>query len=266
VPFIQTDVAVNPGNSGGPLFNMDGEVVGINSQIYSQTGGYMGLSFAIPIDVANGVREQLVKSGKVTRGRIGVRIQPMDATLAESFGLDRPRGAAVAMVEKDGPADKAGLKAGDVITKVNGKTIERDSEVPSLISSIKPGGQVALEVWRDKSAKSFDVKVAELKEEGGETGGGSATPEQQSQLGLSVRPLLPEEKRQVETEGTLVVDDVGGPAQAAGVQPGDILLGVNGTRVKNVAELQAAAKKSGKVVALLIQRDGNQIFLPVRVE
>ena len=266
VPFIQTDVAVNPGNSGGPLFNMDGEVVGINSQIYSQTGGYMGLSFAIPIDVANGVREQLIKTGKVTRGRIGVRIQPMDAALADSFGLDRPRGAAVVMVEKDGPADKAGLKAGDVITKVNGKVIERDSEVPSLISNIKPGGEAKIEVWRDRSTKTFDLKVAELQEEGGEQGPGSATPEQQSQLGLSVRPLLPEEKRQAETEGSLVVEDVGGPAQAAGVQPGDILLGVNGTRVKNVAELQAAAKKSGKVVALLVQRDGQQIFLPVRIE
>jgi len=266
VPFIQTDVAVNPGNSGGPLFNMDGEVVGINSQIYSQTGGYMGLSFAIPIDVANGVREQLVKTGKVTRGRIGVRIQPMDAAMAESFGLDRPRGAAISMVEKDGPADKAGVKAGDIITKVNGRVIERDSEVPSMISSIKPGGQVQLEVWRDRSTKNLEVKVAELKEEGAESGGGPATPEQQSQLGLSVRPLLPEEKRQVETEGTLVIDEVSGPAQAAGVQPGDILLGVNGTRVKSVAELQAAAKKSGKVVALLIQRDGQQIFLPVRIE
>jgi serine protease Do len=266
VPFIQTDVAVNPGNSGGPLFNMDGEVVGINSQIYSQTGGYMGLSFAIPIDVANGVRDQLVKTGKVSRGRIGVRIQPIDAALAESFGLDRPRGAMVAMVEKDSPAEKAGLKAGDVITKVDGRTIERDSEVPSLISGTKPGGQVALEVWRDRSTKKLEVKVAELKEEGDQKGGGSATPEESSQLGLQVRPLLPEEKRQVETEGSLVIDDVSGPAQAAGVQPGDILLGVNGTRVKSRAELEAAAKKSGKTVALLIQRDGNQIFVPVRIE
>ncbi len=190
----------------------------------------------------------------------------MDAALAESFGLDRPRGAAIGMVEKDGPAAQAGLKAGDIITRVDGRLIERDSEVPSLISSVKPGNQVALEVWRDRATKKIDVKVAEMKEEGGETGGGSASPEQQSQLGLSVRPLTPEEKRQVETEGSLVVDDVGGPAQAAGIQPGDILLGVNGTRVKNVAELQAAAKKSGKVVALLIQRDGQQIFLPVRIE
>ncbi|MET0291395.1 MAG: DegQ family serine endoprotease [Steroidobacteraceae bacterium] len=266
VPFIQTDVAVNPGNSGGPLFNMDGEVVGINSQIYSQTGGYMGLSFAIPIDVANGVRDQLVKTGKVSRGRIGVQIQPVDMGMAESFGLDRPRGAAINSVEKDSPADKAGLRAGDIITKVDTKTIERDSEVPSLISNVKPGGQVKIEVWRERSNKAFDVKVAELKEDGGEAGSGSASPEQSSQLGLSVRPLQPQEKSQVQTEGTLVVEDVSGPAEAAGVRPGDILLGVNGTRVKSVAELQAAAKKSGKTVALLIQRGDQQLFLPVRVE
>ncbi len=183
VPFIQTDVAVNPGNSGGPLFNMDGEVVGINSQIYSQTGGYMGLSFAIPIDVANGVRDQLIKTGRVSRGRIGVHIQSMDASLAESFGLDRPRGALIGSVEKDSPAEKAGLKAGDVITKVDGKLIERDSEVPSLVSSVKPGGQVALEVWRERGSKKYDVKVAEMKEEGAEAGPGSASPEQSSQLG-----------------------------------------------------------------------------------
>jgi serine protease Do len=266
VPFIQTDVAVNPGNSGGPLFNMDGEVIGINSQIYSQTGGYMGLSFAIPIDVANNVRDQLVKTGKVSRGKIGVTIQPVNAQFAESFGLDRPRGALIGAVEKDGPADKAGLKAGDVITSVNGKTIERDTEVPSLVSSIKPGGEAKIEVWRQRSTKRFDVKVAELQESGTQVAGGSAAPENSSQLGLAVRPLQPQEKSQVETEGTLVVEDVSGPAAEAGVRPGDIVIGVNGTPVRSVAELQSAAKKSGKTVALLIQRGEQQIFIPVRVE
>jgi serine protease Do len=267
VPFIQTDVAVNPGNSGGPLFNMDGEVVGINSQIYSQTGGYMGLSFAIPINVANNVRDQLVKTGKVSRGKIGVGIQPVDAQFAESFGLDRPRGALIRSIEKGGPADSAGLKVGDVITRVNGQVIERDSELPSLISSIKPGGEAQVEVWRARATKKFDVKIAPLQEESeAQQGGGSATPEQSSQLGLSVRPLLPEEKRQVETEGTLVVEDVSGPAANAGVRPGDILVGVNGTPVKTIAELQAAAKRSGKTVALLIQRGDQQIFLPIRLE
>ncbi|RYZ67680.1 MAG: Do family serine endopeptidase [Proteobacteria bacterium] len=266
VPFIQTDVAVNPGNSGGPLFNMEGEVVGINSQIYSQTGGYMGLSFAIPIDVANGVREQLVKFGKVSRGKIGIGIQPIDATMAEGFGLDRPRGALVGSVEQGGPADKAGVKPGDVITKIDGKTIELDAEVPALISNVKPGQAVQIEVWRDRTAKSFQLRTAELVQDGeSPQKGGSASPEESSQLGLSVRPLQPQEKQQVQTEGTLVVEDVSGPAEDAGVQPGDILLGVGGKDVKSLADLQAAAKKAGKVVPLRIQRGERQIYLAVRV-
>jgi len=265
VPFIQTDVPVNPGNSGGPLFNMDGEVVGINSQIYSQTGGYMGLSFAIPIDVANNVREQLVKSGKVSRGRIGISIQDVTSQLADSFGLDRPRGALVGSVENGGPADKGGVKAGDIIVRVDGKLIERDSEVPSLISGIKPGSDTQIEVWRDRSVKKLTVRVAELKEDGekaAQAGGGEASGA--AALGLSVRPLTPEERRGVKSDGTLVVEDVEGPAAAAGVQPGDIILGVNGTPVRSVADLQAAAKKSGKTVALLIQRGEAQIFIPLR--
>ncbi|MEY4762576.1 MAG: hypothetical protein RLZZ200_2432 [Pseudomonadota bacterium] len=265
VPFIQTDVPVNPGNSGGPLFNMDGEVVGINSQIYSQTGGYMGLSFAIPIDVANNVREQLVKSGRVSRGRIGVSIQDVSSQLADSFGLDRPRGALVGSVEAGGPADKGGLKAGDIIVRVDGRLIERDSEVPSLISGIKPGNDTQIEVWRDRGVKKLTVKVAELKEDGDKTaktdGGDGAA---QGALGLTVRPLQPEERRQVKTDGTLVVEEATGAAAAAGVQPGDIILGVNGTPVKSIDDLKAAAKKSGKTVALLIQRGEAQIFVPVR--
>ena len=266
VPFIQTDVAVNPGNSGGPLFNMEGEVVGINSQIYSQTGGYMGLSFAIPIDVANGVREQLVKFGKVSRGKIGIAIQSIDATMAEGFGLDRPRGALVQSVEQGGPADKAGVKPGDVITKIDGKTIELDAEVPSLVSNVKPGSPVQIEVWRDRSAKSFQVRTAEIAQDGDSPQkSGSAGPEESSQLGLSVRPLQPQEKSQVQTDGTLVVEDVSGPAEDAGVQPGDILLGVGGKDVKSLADLQGAAKKAGKVVPLRIQRGDRQIYLAVRV-
>jgi serine protease Do len=265
VPFIQTDVPVNPGNSGGPLFNMDGEVVGINSQIYSQTGGYMGLSFAIPIDVANNVREQLIKSGKVSRGRIGVSIQDVSAQLADSFGLDRPRGALIGSVEAGGPADKGGIKAGDIIVRVDGRLIERDAEVPSLISGVKPGSDTQIEVWRDRSVKKLTVRVAELKEDGdkaAQAAGGNN--DEQGVLGLSVRPLLAEERRQVKTDGVLVVEDVAGPAAQAGVQPGDIILGVNGTPVKSVTDLQAAAKKSGKTVALLIQRGEAQIFVAVR--
>jgi serine protease Do len=164
VPFIQTDVAVNPGNSGGPLFNMHGEVVGINSQIFSRTGGYMGLSFAIPIDVAMDVRDQLVKTGKVTRGRIGVSIQNVTAQLAESFGLDRPHGALVSSVLSGGPGAKAGLKPGDVILEVNGKPIEMSSELPTVIARMKPGTDARLTVWRNGREQNIDVRVDELKE------------------------------------------------------------------------------------------------------
>jgi serine protease Do len=265
VPFIQTDVAVNPGNSGGPLFNMDGEVVGINSQIYSGSGGYMGLSFAIPIDVANNVREQLVKTGKVSRGRIGVSIQDVTSQLADSFGLDRPRGALVGSVESGGPADKAGIKAGDIITRVNGRVIERDSEVPSLVSNIKPGTDAQIEVWRDRAPKVITVRVAELKEDGDNDAAGRPDADaSRGALGLTVRPLRQEEKAAAKTDGTLLVEDASGPAAAAGVQAGDIILAVGGTPVRSIADLQAAVKKSGRVVPLLIQRGNAQIFVPVR--
>ncbi len=269
VPFIQTDVAVNPGNSGGPLFNLAGEVIGINSQIFSRTGGYMGVSFAIPIDVARNVEDQLVKSGRVVRGRIGVTIQDVNAQLAESFGLDRPRGALVSSVEKDGPAAKAGLQPGDVILAVNGKPIERYGELSGSIAAMKPGSDAALEVWRGGKKQSLSVKVAELKEQQQQARLGGKQKEratnQASQFGLTVRPLDPQEKEQAETQGNLVVEEVTGPAAAAGVQPGDIILGVNGKRVKTVKELQDEAKNSGKNVALLIQREDAQIFVPLRI-
>jgi len=266
-PFIQTDVAVNPGNSGGPLFNMNGEVVGINSQIYSRTGGYMGLSFAIPIDVANNVKEQLIATGKVTRSRIGIQIQEVDAQLAESFGLDRPRGALVAMVEPDGPGDKAGIKPGDVILKVDGKLIETSAELPLLVSSKKPGEKLEIEVWRNGSTKRLTARTEEIPDSGSRVAARANAGEEasESKLGLAVRPLSPEEKRQANTEGSLLVQDVTGPAAEAGVRRGDIILGVNGTPVKSLQDLQAAAKKGGKVVALLIERGGQQIFVPVRV-
>jgi serine protease Do len=266
VPFIQTDVAVNPGNSGGPLFNLNGEVVGINSQIYSRSGGYMGLSFAIPIDVAVNVKDQLIKSGKVTRGRIGVAIQEVNAQLAESFGLDRPRGALVSSVENDGPADRAGVKAGDVILKVDGRDINRSSQVPSLVAAVRPGEITQLEVWRNRAVKQLPVRVVALKEEGDKVAARAADAASASgRLGLTVRPLDPQERRQVKTQGELVVEDVGGPAAVAGVQPGDIILAVNSAAVKSVAEFESAVRKSGKTVALLIQRDANQIFIPIRI-
>ncbi|HEX7116895.1 MAG TPA: DegQ family serine endoprotease [Steroidobacter sp.] len=266
-PFIQTDVAVNPGNSGGPLFNMNGEVVGINSQIYSRTGGYMGLSFAIPIDIANHVKEQLIKHGKVIRSRIGVTIQEVNAQLAESFGLDRPRGALVGMVERDAPGAKAGLKPGDVILEIDDVKIETSSQVPVIIANKTPGSEVKLRVWRDGRVKQLTVRPEQMDEGGQRLAASSAeSGDEAERLGLAVRPLRPEEKRRADTEGDLLVEDVEGPALAAGVRPGDIILGVNGTRVRSVEELRRAAKKrDGKVVALLIQRADAQIFLPVRV-
>jgi len=266
-PFIQTDVAVNPGNSGGPLFNLDGEVIGINSQIYSRSGGYMGLSFAIPIDVANNVRQQLVSTGRVTRSRIGVSIQDVNAQLAESFGLDRPRGALVGMVEEDAPGDKAGIKPGDVILKVDGTEVETSAQLPGMIAAKKPGSSVDIEVWRNGGIKRLTAKPVEIVDKGTKVAYSNAQDaDETAKLGLAVRPLREEEKRQAETSGDLVVEDVGGPAAAAGVQRGDIILGVNGKSVKSIEDLRAAAKKTkGKIVALLIERDDAQIFVPVRV-
>jgi serine protease Do len=266
VPFIQTDVAVNPGNSGGPLFNLNGEVVGINSQIYSATGGYQGISFAIPIDVARNVQQQLVETGHVTRGRVGITIQEVNARLASSFGLDRPRGALVASVEEDGPAADAGIRPGDVILGVNAERVETSGELPSVIAAIKPGNTASLEVWRSQKAHRMQVKVGELDEPDAQrsarhnTGAGVDAP----RLGVAVRPLTPEERRQAATEGTLLVEQVSGPAQIAGLQRGDIILRVNDAPVSSVAALRKATQDAEEV-ALLIQRDEAQIYVPVNL-
>jgi serine protease Do len=255
VNFIQTDVAVNPGNSGGPLFNMNGEVVGINSQIYSNTGSYAGLSFAIPIDVANNVRQQLAATGHVTRGRIGVSIQPVTAALAESFGLDRPRGAAVSSVDSGGPADKAGLKPEDIILGVNGHKIEQSSELPALVANIKPGSDADLEVWRGHGTRHINVTVEELKDKGAVArGNGSGkSSDKLDALGLSVRELSAGEKTQLHTTGSVVITEVDGPSSEAGLRPGEVILGANRTRVSSIAELRSAMRDSGKAVALLVQ-------------
>jgi serine protease Do len=263
-PFIQTDVAVNPGNSGGPLFNLRGEVVGINSQIYSRTGGYQGVSFAIPIDVAVEVRDQLIESGRVQRGRIGVTIQDVNQALADSFGLDRPRGALVSSVERGGPADKAGLKPGDVILGVDGEGVEHSGQLPPMVARVKPGGKVTLEVWRDRKAREFEVGVGELEE----ARVAASLPRDETpsgKLGLAVRPLSPAERSQAGTEGALVVERSDGPAALAGVEAGDIILAVNGRPVDSVRALREAVDKSGSTVALLIQRGDAQIYVPVRL-
>jgi len=266
VPFIQTDVAVNPGNSGGPLFNLNGEVVGINSQIYSRSGGYMGLSFAIPIDVANNVRQQLVTNGKVTRGRIGVQIQEVDAKMADSFTLDRPRGALVSDVIEGGPAEKAGVKSGDVILSVNGKDVERSAQLPGVISAIKPGDNAKVEVWRDGGMKSLTVRVEEFQEETQKVANRDIEePAKADKLGLSVRPLGADERRNAETEGYLLVEDVTGAAAQAGVRPGDVILKINGKPVKSIAELKNATSITSKNVAILVEREGQPQYIAVRI-
>ena len=263
LPFIQTDVAVNPGNSGGPLFNMQGEVVGINSMIFSSSGGYMGLSFAIPIDVATDVRDQLIKTGRVAHGRIGVRVQDVTARLSQAFGLDRPRGALVSAVEEGGAAQKAGIRAGDVILRVGGRDIERSGELAAVVTRLRPGAEAKLLVWRDKKQREFTVRVGEIEQQsaGAAPAGGS---EDATGLGLLVRPLSPEEKEQLDTAGKLVIERASGAAAAAGVQPGDIILGVNGHPVGSVKEFRAHVKEAGNNVALLIQRGDDQLFIPVR--
>jgi len=255
VNFIQTDVAVNPGNSGGPLFNMNGEVVGINSQIYSNTGSYAGLSFAIPIDIANNVRQQLATTGHVTRGLIGVSIQPVTAALAESFGLDRPRGAAVSSVVPGGAADKAGVKPEDIILSVNGRNIEQSSELPALVAGIRPGNTADLEVWRGQGTKHLTVTVEELKDKAAvaRTGGSGKDSDKLDALGLSVRELTVAEKSQLHTNGIVVITDTDGPSLEAGLRSGEVILGANRTRVGSVAELREAVRKAGHSVALLVQ-------------
>ncbi len=262
VPFIQTDVAVNPGNSGGPLFNMAGEVIGINSQIYSRTGGYQGLSFAIPIDVAMGVHEQIVKHGKVQRGRLGVTIQEINQSLADSFGLSKPTGALVSSVEGGSPAAKAGVEPGDVILSLNGKEISSSNELPPLVAGIRPGDSAKLQVWRKGASREIDVKVGGQKEEktaSAESKETSAT----GRLGVAVRALTAEERRQLDGKGGVRVETASGAAARAGIRAGDVLLAVNGEAVSTAEQLKALVAKAGKRVALLIQRDDARLFVPV---
>jgi serine protease Do len=262
VPFIQTDVAVNPGNSGGPLFNMAGEVIGINSQIFSHTGGYQGVSFAIPIDVALGVKDQLAANGRVVRGRLGVAIQEMNQPLANSFGMKAATGALVSSVEKDSPAERAGLKAGDVVLKLDGKPVERSGELARRIAEMKPGTKAALELWRDGGSKEVAVTVGEAKD--AQVADAAAPGEAQGKLGVAVRPLTPEERKNGGKDG-LVVESVSGPAARAGIQRGDVILAVNGTPVKNAGELRNLVGAAGKSIAVLVQREDAQLYVPVNV-
>ena len=263
VPFIQTDVAVNPGNSGGPLFNLAGEVIGINSQIYSRSGGFQGISFAIPIETALDVKDQIVKHGKVSRGRIGVTVQEVNAGLAESFGLDRPRGALVSSVDPSAPGAKAGLQAGDIILSFDGKPIDRSSDLPALVARSIDGKSATMEVWRDRASKSLSVtpEAGGSKEKVASNDGAGG----KGRLGVAVRPLSPEERRDGEVKSGVVVERVSGAAARAGLQEGDILLSLNGKPITGPEDLRNRIEKSGRNAALLVQRDDRRLFVPVEL-
>ncbi len=268
VPFIQTDVAVNPGNSGGPLFNMRGEVVGINSQIYSRTGGFMGLSFAIPIDVANGIAQQLRTTGKVTRGRIGVVIQPVTKELADGFGLSKPQGALVNSVEKGGPADKAGIEAGDVILAFDGKPVGTSEDLPRVVGGTKPGSKVTVRVWRNKAARDLQVTVAELTDDRRQARGGKPQPPVAAQYGLGLAELTDAQRKELKIEGGVFVDNVQGAAARAGMRRGDVILAVNNQDVKSVDQFRQlmGGFEKGRIVALLVRRGGNSLYIPFRLD
>lgn len=263
LPFIQTDVAINPGNSGGPLFNLKGEVVGINSQIYSRSGGYQGISFAIPIDVAMKVKEQLQKTGKVQRGRLGVTMQPVTKELAESFGLAKPVGALVTGVDRSSPADKAGLQPGDVIIALDGVPIEEATDLPRKVGDSAPGTKLGLTVLRDGKRLEKQAVLAAMPSETapqarGESAGGG-------RVGLAVRSLSREEAAALGSSGVVVVG-VNGPAARAGLQEGDVVLAVNNTRVSSPAQLKELLDQAGKRFALLIQREDARLYVPVRTD
>ena len=263
VPFIQTDAAVNPGNSGGPLFDGQGRVVGINAQIYSRSGGYQGLSFAIPIDVALQVKDQIVEHGHAVHARLGVTVQDVNQALADSFGLKRPNGALVAQVMPGSAAAEAGLKSGDVILSVNGNEIERSGELSSVIAMAEPGDKAELKVWRQGAEKELTAKLqaADPKQTASATGGAV----EKGHLGLALRPLSPDERRAAGVEGGLVVQNVAGPSARAGIERGDVVLAINGRAVESVDEIQKVLDKEPKSVALLVQRGDEKIFVPVKL-
>jgi serine protease Do len=265
VPFIQTDVAVNPGNSGGPLINARGEVVGINSQIYTRSGGYQGVSFAIPIDVALQVKDQIVATGKASHARLGVAVQEVNQAFADSFKLDRPEGALVSNVQKGGPADQAGLRSGDVIRKVDGQAIVSSGDLPAVIGQRKPGTKVTMEVWRQGERQEITAKLGDAGDKTTTVASADDNSGHGGKLGLALRPLKPQEKREASVDGGLLVEDADGPAAMAGVQAGDVLLAINGTPAKSVEQIREVVSKADKSVALLIQRDGDKIFVPVRI-
>ena len=272
VPFLQTDVAINPGNSGGPLFNLRGEVVGINSQIYSRTGGFMGLSFAIPIDVATDVANQLKATGRVSRGRIGVTIQEITKELAESFKLPKAAGALVTSVEKGSPADKAGVQVSDVIVKFDGKPVASSVDLPRIVAQTRPGSKASMELWRNGASREVHVTVGEMPEDkvaqrpprkdGGKSGNVV------SRLGLALSELTAEQRRELNISAGLLIEDVQGPALKAGIRRGDVLMAVNNQDVKSVEQLTQLMGQFEKArsVALLIKRGDGALYVPLRLD
>lgn len=264
VPFIQTDVAVNPGNSGGPLFNSKGEVVGINAQIFSQTGGYQGLSFAIPIDLANKIKTEIVATGQASHARLGVAVQEVNQSLADSFKLDKPEGALISSVDPTSPAEQAGLQSGDIILRADGKPIVASGDLPALIGAAKPGQKITLEIWRQGEVLKRTAQLGNIEKDV-VASAQKADAVGEGRLGLALRPLQPDEQQQAQVQNGMLVEQVRGAAAMAGVQRGDVLIGINGVRVNNIEQVQDTMKQAKKSVALLVQRNGRKIFLPVRI-
>ena len=271
VPFIQTDVAINPGNSGGPLFNLKGEVVGINSQIFTRSGGFMGLSFAIPMEVAMQVADQLKADGKVTRGWLGVVIQEVNKDLAESFGLDKPAGALVAQVLEDGPADKGGLQVGDVILSLNGKPIVMSADLPHLVGGLKPGEKAELDVVRDGSRKKLNVTVGTLPEEGQELAASGSAPggeRSNNRLGVTVVELTAEQKKGLDLKGGVVVKEVlSGPAAMIGLRPGDVITHLNNQAIDSTSIFAKVAQElpKNRSVSMRVLRQGRASFITFKL-
>jgi serine protease Do len=273
VPFIQTDVAINPGNSGGPLFNLRGEVVGINSQIYSRTGGFMGLSFAIPIDVAMDIANQLRTNGRISRGRIGVSIQEVTKELAESFGLTKPRGALVSAVEKGEAADKAGVEASDVILEFDGKPVEASADLPRIVAGTRPGSEVSMQVWRKGAARTLKVIVGEMpddKKVAAAEKGKKVPPkasEAATKLGMVLSELTADQRKELDVTGGLLVENATGNAAKAGIRRGDVLLAINNQDVKSLEQLGQVLGQyeKSRSVALLIRRGDSSIYIPLRL-
>ena len=268
LPLIQTDVAVNPGNSGGPLINMKGEVIGINSQIYSRSGGFMGISFAVPIDEALRVSDQLKATGKVTRGRIGVQIGEVTKDVAESLGLNKAQGALVQRVEPGGPAEKGGLEAGDIILKFNGAAIDKPSDLPRMVGSTKPGSKATVSVWRKGSARDVSLTIVELESDKvAKAEEKKAKPEATpNALGLIVSDLSDAQKKELKVENGVLVEAASGVAAAAGLRPGDVVQRLNDVDIKDARQLNALVAKldSKKRAAVLVRRGDSSQFIPLR--